>query len=176
MSNFNVSNRYAKALLDMSTDSGTFEKVSEDVELVYKSLLDSRDLRNVLLSPVIREEKKVSVLDEIFNSHISGDTMRFIKFVVDKSRANMMIDIMKRYIELKNDKLDIIEVAVVSNSTMTDIQKNNLETKLKERTGKSVLLSFSTDESLIGGFRLKLKDTVIDASVKHQLEELRKSF
>ncbi|MBU1100631.1 MAG: ATP synthase F1 subunit delta [Bacteroidetes bacterium] len=176
MSNYNVSTRYAKALLDLSTDTGMFEKVSEDVEVIYKALSESRELRTMLLNPVIREEKKVSVLSEIFKSHISDDTMKFMKFVVNKSRGNIIKDILRRFIELKNDRLGIIEVGVVSNSEMTDVQKNNLEMKMKERTGKSVILSYNTDESLIGGFRLKLKDTIIDASVKHQLEELRKSF
>ena len=176
MSIYNVSSRYAKALVEISLEKGNFEKIGEDVELIYNSLNGSKELRSVLGSPIIREEKKISILDEIFQSHVSPEIMNFMKFIVSKKREDMLIDIMRRFIDLKNDRMNILEVMVESSSDLSVEQKKSMEENLKSKTGKDVKLSFKTDENIIGGFRLRLKDTVIDASVKHQLELLRKSF
>ena len=176
MSSYNVSSRYAKALLDNSIENNSFDKVSDDVQLIFDSLKSSRDLRSVLLSPIIREEKKISILDEIFKSKISTEIMNFLKFVVEKNREDLLVDILRRYIDLKNEKLGILEVGVISGSEMTEDQKKKLGSNLEKRTGKKIILNYSLDDSLIGGFKLKLKDTVIDASVKYQLEKLKKSF
>lgn len=176
MSSYNVSTRYAKALIDTSVEKNSFEQVSNDVQLIFDSLKGSRELRSVLLSPIIKEEKKVAILDEIFKSKISNEIMNFLKFIVEKNREDLLVDILRRYIDLKNEKLGIVEVDVISGYEMTDDQKMKLGAKLEERTGKKVVLNYSLDEDLIGGFKLKLKDTVIDASVKYQLEKLKKSF
>jgi len=39
-----------------------------------------------------------------------------------------------------------------------------------------VKADYAIDNSIIGGFVVKFDDTIIDASVKHQLELLRKIF
>jgi len=51
-----------------------------------------------------------------------------------------------------------------------------MQQQLKELSNKEVIPNFTTDESLIGGFTVKINDTVIDASVKQQLKKLRKSL
>jgi len=51
-----------------------------------------------------------------------------------------------------------------------------LHKQLKKISDKEVIPSFITDESLIGGFTVKINDTVIDSSVKQQLKKLRKSL
>ncbi len=176
MSSYNVSTRYAKALIDSSTENNTFGRVVEDIELVHNSLRGSREFRSVLASPVINKEKKISIINEIFSSRISGETMNFLKFVIEKNREEMLIEIIKRFIELKNDQLGILVVDAVSSLEMNEKQKEKLKTNLEKKTGNKISLNFVIDEKIIGGFKLKLKDTVIDASVKYQLEKLRKSF
>ena len=176
MSNYNVSSRYARALIDTATDNNIFNKVTSDVVLVYNSLKDSKELRKVLASPIIKEVKKIEILSEIFQDKISKDTLNFIRFIVSKNRENMLIDIMRRFLDIKNEKLGIIEVDVVSSHELNEEQKSVLKKQLKEKTSKEVLLSYRIDESIIGGFKLKLNDTVIDASVQNQLVQLRKVF
>jgi sulfopyruvate decarboxylase TPP-binding subunit len=55
-------------------------------------------------------------------------------------------------------------------------QKNVLGKRLEKILDKKVRLNFKTDLSLVGGFIAKVNDTLYDASIRHQLELLKKQF
>jgi len=174
MSIFNISNRYASALFRLAEDSDKFDKIAGDMDLVFNTLEASKELRNLLVSPVITEAKKKSILSELFDDKVSAETQNFLKFVVTKNREDMLFDISKRFIELRDDKLNIVNANISTAVEVTGNEKKLFEESLASYTGKKVRLNFNIDEKIIGGFRVKIKDKLIDASVFHQLELLRK--
>lgn len=176
MSNFNISTRYANALIDFAEEKNALEQVSEDMIFVEKILSDSKDLKIVLKSPIINKEKKRKILQEIFTDKVNKVSLEFILFVNSKSRESILHDISKRYNAIRNVKLNRVEAKIVSTIEFSDEQKNNLQKQLVEFSNKEVIPTFHTDESLIGGFTVKINDTVIDASVKQQLKKLRKNL
>jgi F-type H+-transporting ATPase subunit delta len=176
MSNFNISTRYANALLDFAEEKNALEQVSEDMIFVEKILSDSKDLKIVLKSPIINKEKKRKILQEIFTDKVNKVSLEFILFVNSKSRESILHDISKRYNAIRNIKLNRVEAEIVSTIEFSDEQKNNLQKQLVEFSNKEVISTFHTDDSLIGGFTVKINDTVIDASVKQQLKKLRKNL
>ena len=176
MSNFNISTRYAKALMEFADDKKSLEPVSDDMLLVEDALANSKELRAVLKSPVINNKKKESILQELFADKTNKTSMEFILFVNSKNRENILFDIAKRYNAIRNVKLNRVEAEIFSIVEFSDDQKNNLQKQLTEFSQKEVIPTFKTGESLIGGFTIKMNDTVIDASVKQQLNRLRKSL
>ena len=93
-----------------------------------------------------------------------------------KNRGDLYFEIAKRYNEIRNIKLNRVEAEIVSSIDFSDDQKNKMLQELEELSNKEVIPSFKSDESLIGGFTVKINDTVIDSSVKQQLKKLRKSL
>lgn len=176
MSNFNISTRYAKALMDFAIEKNALEEVSNDMILMDEILSNSKDLKIVLKSPVINKVKKRSILQEIFADKVNKVSMEFILFVNNKGRENILLDISKRYNAIRNIKLNRVEAEIVSSVNFSDDQKSILQKQLVEFSDKEVIPSFHIDESLIGGFTVKINDTVIDASVKQQLKKLRKNL
>lgn len=176
MSNYNIANRYAVALMALAEDKKIVQQVSKDVELIYLALKNSKELRAALASPVIKQEMKDKVLSEVFKSKISHDSMNFIKFVVEKNREDMLYQISGRFLEVLDIKQGIVNAEVSSSNELLDTQKTKIKDKLENLTGKKVRLTFSLDNRLIGGFLIKIDDTVIDASIKRQLELLKESF
>jgi F-type H+-transporting ATPase subunit delta len=176
MSNYNISNRYAKALMQFAKEKNSLEQVSEDMLFLEKTLLESKDLKVVLKSPVISSDKKSAILNEIFASNSNKTSMEFILFVNKKNRSNILYDIAKMYNEIRNNKLNRVNAEVVSSVDLNDSQKSELINQLKSFSKMEIIPSYKTDESLIGGFTVKMNDTVIDASVKQQLIKLRKNL
>ncbi|NUM61278.1 MAG: F0F1 ATP synthase subunit delta, partial [Ignavibacteriaceae bacterium] len=78
--------------------------------------------------------------------------------------------------ELRDDHLGIANVFITSATDFSTEQKNVLEAKLEKILDKKVRLNFKTDLNLVGGFIAKVNDTLYDASIKHQLELLKKQF
>ncbi len=100
--------------------------------------------------------------------------MDFVFFVNRKNRESILFDISKRYNEIRNNQLNRINAEVVSTVDFSDEQKSSLQKQLNEFSQKDVISTYKIDESLIGGFTVRMNDTVIDASVKQQLNKLRK--
>ncbi len=176
MAETKVSTRYANSLLDLTSEKNNLEQIAEDMELVRSAINSSSQLRNLLESPVIKLEMKKNILSEIFQEKISGDSINFIRFVVEKSRESLLPSIIAKFLELKDEKLEQISVEVKTSFDFTDEQKTKLKSRLDNILNKRTYLNFKVDKTIVGGFVAKVGDTVYDASVKHQLELLRKEF
>ena len=176
MSNYAVTTRYATALLKFSEENNTFKKVAEDMEFVFNTFKSSRELRLFIVKPIISQDKKTQILQEIFEKHISKSVLEFLEFMIKKGRDEIIFDTLKRFLELKNSKLNIVNITVTSASELVDIQKNHLVEQLSEYTKKKVKVEYKINKSILGGFIAKIGDTVLDASVSHQLDLLRKKL
>jgi F-type H+-transporting ATPase subunit delta len=176
MSNFNITSRYAKALIENSEENNNFEKISSDIDLIFNTLNNSKELRVTMSSPVVKTEKKIDILNEIFSNHVSKETLNFLTLIVNKRREDLLFEIVARFVELKNKKLGLVNVQVKSAVDFDDLQKELMKSKLADFTNKKVKAKFDVDESLIGGFSARFGDTVLDGSVKQQLKNLKKQL
>ncbi len=174
MSDFNVSTRYANALMKFAESKGLFSVMSTDIELISNTLAHSKKLRKTLSSPIISDDKKISILNAIFGKLVDSETFKFLKFILSKHRENILFHILKRFLELRNQKEGKINITITSAYDLLDEQKKAFVSKLELYTDKKVLANYQIDKKLIGGFLIKIGDRVIDASVRYQLELLRK--
>ncbi len=176
MSNFVISTRYANALMDISEENKSFERVVQDMNLISNTLENSKELRNVLISPIIALEKKTNILLEVFGTLIGDDVRNFLKFLVDKGRENVLYEIAKRFLNLSDEKIGRVKVDITSAVDLDESQKSKIKNKLEEMINKKVIPNYKIDNSIIGGFKARFNDTVIDATVQHQLELLKKKL
>jgi F-type H+-transporting ATPase subunit delta len=171
-----VSLRYASSLLDSSIEKKNLDSVIKDFEFVFSILQREKELTTVLKSPVIKLNTKSSILSEIFKTRITEDSMNFLLFVVDKKREDLLLNIAKKFLELKDEYLGILKIEVSAPYDFTEDQKEQIKKKFESAFSKIIVMNFVINKDLIGGFVAKVTDTMYDASIKHQLELLRKQF
>ena len=176
MSVYKISNRYAAALLNISLEAGVLDKTAEDVELADRAFRDSRDLILFFKSPVIKKDKKLKIVRELFQSKTSPLFSNFLDIVIKKGRESYIPDIIREFRSLKDKHFGIMNVGVTAFSELTKEQSESIRKKLESVTGKKITLSVKTDKTLKGGFIIKLDDTIFDASIKRQLEILHQKF
>jgi len=176
MADFRVLHRYAVSLLETAVEKKNLDVVTADVQLLVDTLKQNRKLELMLESPVIRPELKLKIMEEVFGKKISKDSMDFIEFVISKKRENLLQSIGNRFLELRDEHLGIANVIVTAASEFTNEQKDILQSRLEKILSKKVRLNFKIDLELVGGFIAKVGDTLYDASIKHQLELLKKQF
>jgi F-type H+-transporting ATPase subunit delta len=176
MADFRILHRYATSLLETALEKNNLDIITDDIRFLVETLDQNRQLQLMLDSPVVRSESKFSILKEIFSNKISKESMDFIQFIISKSRENLLGPIGKRFLELRDDHLGIANVMVTTAAQFSSEQKNVLQNKLEKILNKKVRLNFKTDLKLVGGFIAKVDDTLFDASIKHQLELLKKQF
>lgn len=176
MANSKVAIRYASSFLETAVEKNVIDIVAEDFQLVYNTFAASKELRNIMKSPIIKSDVKQKVLNEIFESKISKDAKEYFEFILSKGREKLISEILQKFFELKDEKFGIANVQVATAFEVTEDQKIMLEKKFAAILKKKIRLTYSVDENIIGGFVAKVGDTVYNASVLHQLDLLKKEF
>lgn len=176
MSVYRISYRYANSLFLLAEEKKSLMKLSEDAELIFNTLQGSKELRTILKNPVIKQKEKKNILTALFDTRVSKEIIDFLFFIVDKNREDLLYEIMAEFLNLRDQKEGIIRTEITSAVEFNDDIKKNMIKNLERQTSKTIQSKYKLNPELIGGFVVRIKDTVIDASVKHQLENLRKKF
>ena len=68
---------------------------------------------------------------------------------------------------------NILSVKGIVAEKMSEAEIESLRSSLSEMLGKETDLSIDIDPSLIGGIKLRIDNTFLDASIQNQLQSLR---
>ncbi|MBF0587201.1 F0F1 ATP synthase subunit delta [Prosthecochloris sp. N3] len=176
MSSAIASRRYATALLDVAEEVGVTEQVAGDLELIDNTISGSRDLRAMLKSPLIKGDAKSRALKEIFKGKLGEKTLLFLDLVCRKKRADHLPQIVVEFSALRDERAGIVNVDVKSAVKLDEEQARELINALADYTGKKVKARLSLEEQMLGGVSVKIGDTILDGSIRHQLEMLKGSL
>lgn len=175
MSNSRAAVRYAKAILDLAVDNKATEKVEKDMRTILATVAESADLRNLLASPVIKSAVKKEALSGVFKG---SDTVTegLITILVDNKRVDLLDEVAEKYIVL-NEELKGKDLAYVTTAVpLTPALEKAILKKVTELTGKKVTVVNKIDESIVGGFVLRVGDLQYDASISNKLNNLKREF
>lgn len=173
MKNVRVARRYAKALMSVAEEQHEIDAVATDLGFMGTVLNRSRELRLFVASPVIREEKKQTVFHELFGTSIGQTTLSFMHLLLQKRREMLLPDVVEQFNLLRDEKEGIVTVDVTGREELTETQGRELRGRLEEHTGKKVRMHFTVDKAIKGGLVVRIGDTVLDLSVRRQLERVR---
>jgi F-type H+-transporting ATPase subunit delta len=176
MKNVRVARRYAVALLADAEQKNMIEAVAADLGTLGRLMHDSRELRHLVASRLVSAEKKLRIIDELFTSRFCTETLDFLHLLIDKQREALLPDIISQYAVVLNEKRGIVTVDVTLAVEIAPLQEKALHERLEHYTQKKVKVRFSLDAGIKGGVVVRIGDTVLDASIKHQLELLRESL
>lgn len=176
MINRKVARRYTLALYEIGQEQNALDKLKEDFLNIKKSIESSEELKLFLSTPIINAFKKESTIKELFTGKVSDITLLFLQILCRKRRENFLYDISVDFNDLLNEKRGIVIAKVKTAIQISDAEKTNLTAKLETYSGKKVEATYSVDPALKGGFIAQVDDTIIDASIRRQLELLYEQF
>lgn len=177
MQNPRLANRYAKSLLDLAVEKNQLSTVCADMKYLSAICKSSREFVNLLKSPIIKADKKASIINAVTENKVSEITSKFNALLVNKNRESDLPEITEAFIEQYNALNGIHRVKLTTATTISDDVKNNIETKIKTAHGfETVELETVVNENLIGGFVLEFNNNLVDASIARDLREIKKQF
>lgn len=167
--------RYAKAILDIAVDNNATDAVEKDMRAVVNTIADSKELKDMLASPVLKGEAKKGALSAIFKeSHSISEGL--INILVANKRIGMLNEVALKYIIL-NEQLKGEAVAYVTTAVpLTAALEKKVLVQVAKITGNKVSIENKIDERIIGGFVLRVGDLQFDASVANKLSSLKREF
>ena len=172
-----VISRYARSLLELALENKVLEEVEKDIDHI-KTCLANKDLYLFLKSPIIKSGVKKTILIKIFKSSVGKLTMSFIEIIVRKGRENMLAEIVFDFIKQCKEYRGISTVKLktavpLSKELISAIRKILEESSI---TRKVIDLEVETNPELIGGFILEFDDKLMDSSIAHKLDQLKRKY
>ena len=168
--------RYAKAILNKANENSTQSVVFGDMQSVYNTIENSRELQSVLQSPVIKANDKKEALLKIFSGQ-SETTHSLINILVENQRTSLLGDVAKSYVQLYNDEQGVKVATVITAVPLSSELEAKVMAKVKQLTGsEKVTLKNEIDPAIIGGFILRVGDIQYNASIANQLGNLKREF
>jgi F-type H+-transporting ATPase subunit delta len=174
MSEFKVASRYAKSLIDLAREENALEAILQDMVQVIGVMKQSSQLRAVMANPVIKLDKKQSILDQIFGGKVHKDVAAFFNIMVRKGRAGILYATAQEFVEAYNREKNIVLAKVVSAAPLSPEHYKQVQDLIKAETKGEVVLDNQVNPDLIGGFIITIGDKQIDASVLGKLNKLEK--
>ena len=167
--------RYAKALLELAIEKNCVESIEKDLSQFLRTLKDSNDLRIFIDSPVVRNEKKIKVFDLVFPD-FNPMTIQFFRLVTKNGREHLLDDIAKQFDQLLKTKRGIVTGTLTSARPLDDTLKASILDKIKGSFEGTLELNETVNESLIGGFIVRIGDKQLDRSVQSTLSKLKQNL
>lgn len=145
-----ISSRYAKAFLKLVQETGNGEAVYRQVSM----LLKNRGSLSDALEPELQ---------------------KFVAFLVEKGRVEYVKLIFQSFLRMYDLSINR-KTAHLTTAVPVPGLEERLKKLLEEKTGAEIIFDSTVDPAIIGGFKLMVDDDLMDASVSHQLEQLRRQL
>ena len=172
MRNTKVAARYARALLDLAIEQGNIDSVLGDMMVFAATVNDSSEFELLLSSPVVKADKKIEIFQLAFEP-FEKTTHEFLALVTNNGREAMLLDIAETFEAQVKEYRGIVPMTITSAVPLDESTKAAIVAKVQSSVEGTLEVEEKIDESLIGGFVVRMGDQRIDASVASQLNNLK---
>jgi len=176
MKNPKLASRYAQALYDFSVETDNVETVYLDVLRIQNIVNLHKELKTILESPVISQEKKQNIIEKVFQNHLCETTYRFFSLIVKKRREPQLLLICKQFIKIYYRNHNIKEAYITSAQPISEALTQYIKAYLEKDSPYTFILHLSTDPKIIGGLIVKIDDFYYDASIQAKINKLKAEF
>jgi F-type H+-transporting ATPase subunit delta len=164
---------YARALFEVASEHDKLELIHDQLNQFADVVSENRDTQLFFFSPYFSGQEKKDGL----NRAVSGaepELVNFLEALIEHHRMPALFRIRTR-VNAMWDKLNRrLPVSIVTAVPLDQATADSIGAKIGEQTGEKVELSSTVDPEIIGGIVLRVGNRIMDASIRSQLENLRR--
>jgi len=166
-----IARPYAEAAFELARASNALPVWSSMLRYASAVVADPA-MEQALDNPKLTAADKESLVLSVCGDKLNAEGRRFVRVLVEAERVAFLPHIAELFDARKNDAEGVATARIDSAFPLTDEQVAELKTALEKRFGKKIEPSVNVDPELVGGARITVGDTVIDASVRAQLQAM----
>lgn len=172
-----IAKRYAKGLFAVGERDGKYRSYLEELEGILGVFDREQRLKKALVLPLLEVKKRKELLSDVMRSFGASPTVSSLfNVLVENNRMGYLPIIRDVYQELVDEKEGRVRGTLLTAYPIEETYRNRIAEVLKDKFNKEVVLETVEDKSLIGGVKVVIKGTVIDGSVKKQIETLKENI
>jgi len=164
---------YARSLFEVAKDQDKLDLVRDQLGAFADALNETRDLQVFFFSPYFSTAEKEDGLDRVV-SDADPAVLNFLKLLIEKHRMPVVFRIRATYDALWEDENRLLPVQITSAVELDKQIVSQLGDRIAEQTDRKVDISADVDPDIVGGIVVRVGNSVLDASVRNRLEQLRR--
>jgi len=166
-----IARPYATAVFHFANENKNLSGWSSTLALLSE-VIRNDDIKLILEDTKVIDSEKEQLLLDVCKGKLDENGTNFIGLLVENKRLQLIPEISLFYEELKAEEEGSIEAELImaekpSKKTVDDLLKS-LEKKFNKKIEGKIVI----DKNIIGGTKIIVGDSVIDASVRSQLDNL----
>lgn len=176
MKNPKLASRYAQALYDFSIEMNQVEEVYRDILSILELMKEHHEMRTVLESPIITQDRKLKFIKATFHNRICEIAYNFITLIVSKRRATQLQMICQQFVKIYYKSHNIKEAYITSAYPLSEKMAHYLKNYLEKDSPYTFICHLSVNSNIIGGLIVKIDDFYFDAGILSKINRLKAEF
>jgi F-type H+-transporting ATPase subunit delta len=164
---------YARSLFEVAKEQDKLDLVREQLGAFAEALAESRELQVFFFSPYFSTQEKEDGLDRAVTD-ADPVVVNFLKLLIEKHRMPVLFRVRANYDAMWEEENKLLPVQITSAVELDKQTVKQIGDQISEQTGRKVDLSAEVEPDILGGIVVRVGNSVLDASIRNRLEQLRK--
>ena len=164
---------YARALFEVAREQGKLDVIREQLAQFADALESDRQLAIFFFSPYFSTAEKEQGLARVLEG-ADESFVNFLRLLIEKHRMPVLFRIRHVYQGMWDEENKVLPVEITSAIALDPATTENLGNTIGERAGRKVTLAARVDPEIIGGIIVRVGNSILDASIRNRLEQLRR--
>jgi F-type H+-transporting ATPase subunit delta len=164
---------YARSLFEVAQEQSKLDSIRDQLGEFADALNDTRELQVFFFSPYFSTAEKVDGLDRTV-SDADPVVVNFLKLLIENHRMPVIFRVRREFDQLWQEENKLLPVQVTSAVELDPGTVSQIGDRIAEQTGRKVDLSAIVDPDVLGGLVVRVGNSILDASIRNRLEQLRK--
>ena len=172
-----TSERYSRALFEVTNESKELDKVESDVKNFQILLSSNQDIKNFIKDPtqsILQQNKFINLLGEKLD--FSKNLKNFFLLLIEKRRIFFVEKIFNSFLKFCSQKRGEIKASLISSKELTKSELDLINKELSKSIGSTLKFDYQVDKELIGGLKLQLGSFMIDTSIRNKLKKYEQAM
>ena len=168
-----IASVYARSLFEVAKEQNKLDQVREQLGEFADALSENRELQVFFFSPYFSTEEKKQGLHQAVTG--ANETVQnFLELLVEKHRMPAIFRIRREIDRLWRDANQLLPVTITSAIELDKSTVDGIGKAIGEQTGRKVQVTADVDPDVLGGIVLRVGNSILDASIRNRLEQLRR--
>lgn len=164
---------YARSVLELASEHGTEHEVGQELAALAELVSDNPALEQYFRDPTVSPDARDALITRAFAGQVSPLVLNLLRVMNDKGRLGLLRETCHAYAAVLDEKLGKVDVEVTVPAALDGRELEQVRELVGRALGKRPVVTQQVDDQMIGGIILRVGDTLIDASVRRQLQLVR---
>jgi F-type H+-transporting ATPase subunit delta len=164
---------YSRSLFAVAQEHEQLDEIREQLGQFADALQEHRDLAIFFFSPYFSTpEKKDGLVRAVDGAEPT--LINFLELLIEKHRMPAIFRIRSHFERLWEQENKILAVQISTATTLDDAIVEQIGDRIAQDTGQRIELTANVDPDILGGIVLRVGNSILDASIRNRLDNLRK--